>query len=141
MILKPLVLLGLVLLGCGCLSGGLPSTPPEYVHSVYAAQAGSDGLTLYYILADKNGQMTTSDGELRIAVQDDRGILWVSGCNVSRNDFRKAKIGAGAFEREVALHNLGRLELRREPSGKVTTDLTFITQDGRILKGQDTTYF
>lgn len=128
-------------IGCGCLGGGgLPDNPPAYVESVYATDAGTNGISIYYILADADGQMTTSDGTAKVIVKNN-GITWTLNYNVTKSDFQKAKVGRGAFEHEVILHNLGRKQLDRDLSGTATVELTFTTPEGKEMTGKTTTYY
>jgi hypothetical protein len=132
------------MIGCGCLGGGgLPDNPPDYVDSLYTSAAGPDGMTAYFILADENGQMTTANGYMVLEVKDEDGRAYSrrSG-NVTADQFTKAKIGMGAFEREAILFNIGRWTFPGgSPSGRVTSTLTFTTEDGRELTATDTTYY
>lgn len=121
--------------------GGLPDNPPAYVDNVYATEAGTDGISIYYILADANGQQTASDGRVQIKVTDKSGTLFDGGKNVTASEFGKYKVGQGAFEHEAILHNLGRIALRREPSGSVDVVVTFTTPEGEDLTGKTTTYY
>lgn len=144
MSLRLLAVLGalLAMIGCGCLGGGgLPTEPPAYIDNVYAAEAGADGITIYYILADANGQQTTSDGYVNIKISDKSGTLFTGGKNVTASEFGKYKVGQGAFEHEAILQNIGRLTLRREPSGSVDVVITFTTPDGKEMTGKTTTYY
>lgn len=130
------------MIGCGCLGGGgLPTNPPAYVDNVYASEAGADGISIYYILADANGQQTTSDGYVSIKISDKSGTLFTGGKNVTASEFGKYKVGQGAFEHEAILQNIGRLTLRREPSGSVDVVITFTTPEGEDLTGKTTTYY
>jgi hypothetical protein len=131
----------LVMIGCGCLDSDLPTNPPTYVDTVHAAEAGSDGISIYYILADSNGAMTTSDGYVKVVITTWNDILYIGGMNVTTSDFQKAKIGMGVFKHEVILHNLGRIKLDKATSGMVSVMLTFTTPDGEKLIGDTTTYF
>ncbi len=126
---------------CGCLGGGsLPNNPPAYIDTVYATDSGPNGISIYYVLADANGQMTTSDGTVE-AVVENNDIKWTLHYNATESDFQKAKVGKGAFEHEVILHNLGRRQLDRDLAGSTSVELTFTTPDGKELKGDTTTYY
>ena len=132
------------MVGCGCLGGGnLPDTPPEYVESLYTSTAGPDGMTAYFILADVSGKMTTANGYMDIDVRDSDGRQYSHRMgNVTADQFTKAKIGAGALEREVILLNMGRWTFPGgSPSGRVTSTLTFTTENGRELTATDTAYY
>ncbi|MGA2315575.1 MAG: hypothetical protein ABSG71_04250 [Thermodesulfobacteriota bacterium] len=44
------------------------TNPPDYLKNLAAYKEG-DGLIIYFILADRNGQMTTCDGEATIEIR------------------------------------------------------------------------
>lgn len=139
--LAPLAALA-ILAVCGCLGGGgLPDNAPAYVDDVYAAKAGTDGISIYFILADETGQQTTAAGYVGIRVSDKSGTLFDAGKNVTASEFQKATLGQGAFKHDAIILNVGRLTLRREPSGTVTTEITFTPRGADPLKGDTTTYF
>ncbi len=137
----------------------LNERPPSYIRDVTAYKEGSDGLMVYFVLADANGAMTTSDGtvslritQTRIAVdphsfqtrQTDEH-LYSTDFKVKKKEFRKTKVGLGAFERDVILYAVGRIPYSSfakrpsEPIGKVS--LWFQTPDNRPLQGEGTIIF
>ena len=149
-------MLGIMFLS-GCAQ--LNDNPPEYVKDVVAYKEGSEGLMIYFILADASGAMTTSDGKVTLTIYetDIEWSFWRSefietevklysaSFNVKKQDFRKTKVGIGAFEHEVILCPVGRIEyssFTKRPSkmtGKVK--LEFQRPDGRVLKGEGTIIF
>lgn len=150
-----IILVLLFISGCGQLN----DNPPDYVKSVTAYKEGAEGLMIYFILADASGAMTTSDGKVSLTISETRRewSSWRSGFieteeelysiafSVKKTDFRKTKVGMGAFEHEVILYPIGRVtysSFRRKPSemtGKVKIE--FQRPDGRILKGEETVFF
>ena len=124
-----------------------------------ALKEGAEGLEIYFILADSSGAMTTSDGKVTLTIYEtySRWSSWSSkfierdlplysrSFNVKKTDFRKTKVGMGAFEHEVILYPIGRIKyssFNRKPSemtGKVK--LIFQTPGGRILKGEERVSF
>ncbi len=129
----------------GCVGNSLNSNPPEYVKSVVVTKEGP-GVQVYYILADKNGVMTTADGAFVLELTQDGSTLWISkSMNVTKSDFEQRTVGMGNFAHDVIMHFIGRLaysDMRRTPkSGIGEVKLTFTTSDGRILEGKDTIFF
>ena len=135
---------------------------PDYIKSVNAYKEGSDGILVYFILADVLGSMTTSDGVINITITPEDydclivyGNLYKKSYTVKKDDFKKTKVGIGAFEHEVILCMVGRIiyssfkisnPLYKSKTlheiiriGKV--NIEFITPDGKILKGEETVYF
>lgn len=145
--------------GCPNLSVGLNEAPPNYVKSFTAYKEGSDGLMLYFILADKTGAMTTAAGAMDIEIVETsheyskyeqrvierETLLFKDTYYVVRKDFQLAKIGTGAFEHEAIICPLGRLtysKFRAVPSehlGKIRA--TFRTIDERKLPAEETVFF
>jgi hypothetical protein len=102
--------------------------------------------------------MTTASGMLELEISETRhdfsmygGMsernlsLFSTRMAVPRSSFRRAKVGLGAFEHEVILFPIGRISyssFSKRPSemtGKV--QVTFITDDSRSLKGEETIIF
>ena len=130
------------LAACGCLGGeGVPTSPPAYIDDVYATDSGQDGISIYFILADEAGHQTAAPGYVHIKVSDKTGPLFDGGKNVTVSEFQEATLGRGAFEHEALIHNVGRLPLRRAPSGLVDVEVTFRTSEGETLAGKTTTCY
>lgn len=137
------VLLGLlaVLAASGCIGSELNSNPPEYIQSIYLSKEGSDGISIYFILADKRGASTASDGNFSLTVIDDIGTLLESTHNVTKSDFIKTTsgMGRGNFAHPIILLNIGRIPysaMTRKPSGLSSKVIvSFVTPDGKRLSG------
>jgi len=128
---------------CGCLGSSLNNAPPEYIKSVSAIKEG-DGLQIYFILADKNGQETTSTGFFEYEIKDSNGRRLVyHSRNIQASDFQKVKLGVGAFEHEGIILNAGRIpysEIKPTTfSGKVI--INFTAPGGKKLYGDSTVIF
>ncbi len=148
-----LILTGLFIFGCSKLN----DNPPDYVKDGAAYKEGIEGLMIYFILADASGAMTTSEGKVSLTISEAHSKwfswsfefieteLYSMSFNVKKTDFRKAKMGIGASEREVILCPIGRIvysSFSRKPSemtGKVK--MIFQRPDGRILKGEERVFF
>lgn len=130
------------LIAAGCV-GALNSSPPDYIKDVVATTEG-DGYVVYFILADKSGEMTTSDGLAVLQIEDARRILYTRQVQVSKSDFVKAKVGLGAFQHDAILYSFGRIPVSTfasKPSGLTgTVSLTF-KATGKTMSGEKTIFF
>jgi len=129
----------------GCLGGSLNSAPPDYIKTISAVKDGN-GLQLYFILADKSGEMTTADGNFTLRViQDGRTIHQSYPINVTKSDFQKRSVGMGNFAHDVIMCYIGRLaysDMRKIPDkGVGEVSITFITPDGKKLDGSENVFF
>ena len=148
---------GFLLTGCSDLMP-LNNTPPSYIKRVTAYKEGSDGLFIYIVLADDTGAMTTAVGTLELEISEtSHGFsrhggmakqnipLFSTRIAIRRASFRRSKVGLGAFEHEVIMFSVGRIaysSFSKRPSemtGKA--QVTFVTEDGRSLKGEETIIF
>lgn len=151
-----LILAILFIFGCNNLNKSpLNENPPDYIKSVNVYKEGSEGIMIYFILADASGAMTTSDGSVTLTiVPEDRdcwacyGDLYNMSYTVKKTNFQKAKVGIGAFEHEVILCSIGRIpyssfQLYYLPEEVRTGEvkLEFQRPDGKILKGKSVIFF
>jgi len=141
-------------------SCGLNQNPPSYIKDVVAYKEGSDGIVVYFVLADSNGQPTTANGKVNIKITETRSEynsrtytsteriidIFSNTYNVTTSDFQNAEVGQGAFKRKVVLFLIGRIpysRFRNKPeasnSGKI--EIEFETSSGRKLTGSDTIFF
>jgi len=127
------------------------SSPPDYVKDVVALKEGSDGIQVYFVLADRNGAETTASGNVYLRVTEDKGgfitpktstTLYERKTSITRSSFYKAQIGMGAFQRDRIIFSFGRVsysDFARRPSGDLsfgTAYIEFTTEDGRVLRGE-----
>lgn len=141
------IILGLLvaLAASGCVGNSLNSNPPDYVKSV-SAVADGPGLQIYFVLADKDGAMTTSDGKFVLKITQDGSTLFQSNpVNVTKSGFEQRSVGMGNFAHDVILHLVGRIayeDMRKTPSsGLGEVQISFTTSEGRILEGKDSVFF
>ena len=147
-----LIVLGLI----GCVS--LNENPPNYIKSVVAYKEGP-GLAVYFVLADINGAMTTSDGRATLIISETKldwdsqyfeniereSVLYSNSFVIQKNNFCLTKVGIGAFEHNVILYSFGRIaysSFRKQPTemfGKIK--LIFQKPDGQIIEGEDSVLF
>ncbi len=95
----------------------LNSELPDYLKQLAVYREG-DGIFIYFVLADKAGQMTTCDGDVSIAVRasrygsDEELKLFDKNIQVKKESFVKGKVGAGAFQHEAVLCPIGRISFQ-----------------------------
>jgi hypothetical protein len=147
MIKKIMLVVGLlaVIALSGCVGNSLNSAPADYVKTVSAVKDG-EGFQIYFILADKNGDMTTSDGSYVLNIMQNKGTLFETvPANLTKGDFEKRSVGMGNFAHDVILHLVGRLpydKMYRMPkSGTGEVIIKFTTPDKRVLEGKETVFF
>lgn len=147
-----IILLSLMVLIFGC--DAFNTNPPEYIKTLATYKEGPDGIVVYFVLADSSGQMTTSDGRAKLSVlatyynirREVEIELWVWAFSISKEQFKKAKVGVGPFSRDIICYSFGRItydrfkyKVENNMRGKVR--LEFETPQGRTLKSEDTFYF
>jgi hypothetical protein len=99
----------LLFTGCQALNDKEPSSIKEI-----AAYKEGNGIVIYFILADADGAMTTSDGTVNVNIlaaygDKDERILYGKQLAVRKKDFKKTEVGMGNFKREVILYPIGRI--------------------------------
>jgi hypothetical protein len=131
----------------GYLSSPSPDSgkPPEYVKEVVALKEGEKAVQVYFILADEDQIMTSSDGKATLRILEDGNELYRRVENVKKSQFQVVKRGRGAFENDAVVYDFGRIpysEFSKQPqefSGDVV--VSFVLPDGRGLEGKDTILF
>ena len=147
-----LILVCMIILVSGCTYN---QSPPDYIKDIAAYKEGSDGIFIYFVLADNNGQMTTANGKVRLIIQETPDfsfdttpkskVLLDRTVNILHSDFQKGKAGMGAFEHDILAYSIGRIaykQLDQKPSsmmGKVK--IYFTTSSGQVLEGEETVFF
>ncbi|MGE5580219.1 MAG: hypothetical protein ACM3WU_09275 [Bacillota bacterium] len=109
-----------VLLALASVSCSNNTKPPSYIKELVTYEEG-DGLIVYFILADENGEMTGCDGAATIKITQEY-TDWVGWDLVERTvtvyeksrtveagDFKKATAGLGAFEHDIYAYFWGRV--------------------------------
>lgn len=121
------------------------TTPPTYIKQVVAYKEGERAFTIYFILADQAGQMTTSDGQVTLEIRDDSNVLYTRTLSIVRKDFQKGTKGVGAFATDAIVYSFGRISydtFDRQPGslgGEVS--VTFTTPGQKTFKGKDAVLF
>jgi hypothetical protein len=121
----------------------------EYMKTIFVSKEGYDGITIYFILADKNGVSIASDGKMELSITDkDTGrILFLISSDIKKSDFVEATLGLGSFAHEDVILNIGRIpyssmkNVPDEEYAKGEVEVKFTTPENRVLSGKETVYF
>src|SRR5512136_2664626 len=98
------LMLAMAILG-GC---SMNTNPPDYIKQFTVYKEG-DGIIIYFILADKSGQMTTYDGEATIEVRTTPTDF--DGIRRAEKDFAEnAGIGVDHLSKEARRQALRKVE-------------------------------
>lgn len=121
------------------------SNPPEYIKDVVAYKEG-DGVVVYYVLADANGQMTTAEGVYDLIISQEGNELLSSRREAHSMDFQNTEVGMGAFAHKVLLYPVGRIrysDFRRfqNDNGVGKVEIRFRQEGKPILSGSTTLMF
>jgi len=132
-----------ILAACGCIGSSLNNNPPERIKDISVIKDAS-GYQTYFILADKDGQETTSDGSFKIVISKGSGYYSLKN-NVTASKFQKAKLGMGNFEHEAIIYNIGiipksNVEKYIGDSGMAEVKLYFTTPNNETLEGEETIF-
>lgn len=132
----------------------LNTKSPDYIKDIVAYKEGSEGLIIYFILADIDGAMTTSDGELIVSIVEEDGSgqyiiaygpLYQIKSDVKKENFIKTNVGTGSFQHEVILCSLGRIPysefIRKIKYSVGKINIEFKLNNGKVLKGDTTIFF
>ena len=151
-----LLAIGLVaVLAAGCISnnsnvnniGSSNTNPPEVIKEVNASKAGHDGISVYFVLTDKDGKSVASDGTAMLNI----GIgtpLFTKTYEIHKSDFKETTVGQGIYASKEIICSLGYIpytQFSQQPytSGlenvpyrdSSTVTLYFKTPDGKTLRG------
>jgi len=104
--------------------------PAEYIKELVAYKEGSDGIFIYFILADALGKMTANDGEISLRITASHYDhkqpikLWEVNHNISKDQFKRGEAGIGPFKREILAYSFGRIpyDRFRYHMGRVISD-------------------
>ena len=134
--------------------------PPAYIKEVVVYKEGSDGIMVYFILADQDGAITIANGkailtiwevnqkwsERRFKFYEDSICLYSDTFIVKKSNFHKTKVGMGAFQHDAIICPVGRIPYSRfqkspsEMTGRL--NLTFLILPGNsIITGKETIFF
>ena len=91
-----LVPLLLLIVGCS-LFAPLNDSPPDYIKDIVGLKEG-DGILIYFTLADKNGQMTTAEGNVYLTIVEENysweeKLLNKASYPIKKEHFRKTEGG------------------------------------------------
>ena len=122
---------------------------------VVAYKEGTDGIVVYFVLADSSGQPTTGSGKAKLTIYEEdtnyrtntttERILYTTDRNVTIDNFQNAEVGRGSFARKVILCSFGRIPQSRftrkpnESTAKVKIE--FETSSGKKFSGEDSVFW
>jgi len=135
----------LLLGACILLTGCAPK--PAYIKEVVAYPEG-DGLVVYFIMADKDGEMTKAKGHITVRIYQEVVTLsgthdvkvYQRGRDITFSDFEWATVGMGPFTRRVLLMDWGYIkgsQLRVVDDGlkMVRVEVIYTSRRGEVLRG------
>jgi hypothetical protein len=152
-----LLAIGLVaVLAAGCVSNdgnvksasSLNSNPPEVVKLINAAKDGHDGISVNFVLTDKDGKSTSSDGTAMLNIGAGSPLLFTKTFEIHKSDFKETAVGQGISASKEIICNLGYIPytqfsekpythgLENAPYRESSTvTLYFKTPEGKTLRG------
>ena len=140
---KVWLLLVLVIALCGC-SETQNRSPASYVSDVVTYGEGLEAFVCYFVLKDSSGRETANNGTVTLKVEDKDGVIYSLTWPATKEHFRMATVGQGAFERKRLIYSAGRItysEFTRDPIGfSGTVSIEFRIED-QTLRGEDTLFF
>jgi hypothetical protein len=118
---------------------------PSYVKDVVALKEGSDGLQIYFILADNSGSMISSAGTVRLTITNVSTTLLDITLPTTTSDFEATEVGRGAYKHDVLLYSFGRIpysKFRAHPSENTGGDITIeFIYNGNSISGKTNVFF
>lgn len=154
-----LLAIGLIaVLAAGCVSNNSnsnvnsvsksESNPPETIKEVNAYKDGHDGISVYFVLTDKDGKSTASDGTAMLNIGTGSPLLFTKTYDIHKSDFKEMTIGQGIYASKGIVCSLGYIPytqfsqmpythgLENAPYRESSTvTLYFKTPDGKALRG------
>lgn len=138
-----------LLSGCGL---SMNTNTPSYVKDVAAYKEGSDGIVVYFVLADRAGQPTAAEGNVILNIYESAGygedesrqLLHTMNGRVGIKEFQRTQVGLGAFKRDVVLCSFGRLtysEIGARPHMSGVVEVVFDADRGGRFRGETTVSF
>jgi len=137
-----LLIIGLVaVLAAGCISNTsyFNSNPPGVIREVTAYKDGHDGISAYFVLTDKDGKSTTSDGIATLNIGEGT-LLCTKTYDVHKSDFKETQgeilcslgyIPYTQFSQKPYTSGLENVPYRESS----TVTIYFKTPDGKTLRG------
>jgi hypothetical protein len=127
--------------------GFLAYAPPSYIKDTVAYKEGSDGLVVYLILADADGQMTRANGSTTLNIYNPNNRLAYSfSANVTTSEFTDTTLGQGAFAHSGTILSFGRIvysQLTYKPASTLDdykVNVIFTAASGKVLTGNTTVF-
>jgi hypothetical protein len=152
-----LLAIGLIaVLAAGCVSNhsntngvsNSNSNLPETIKEVNAYKDGHDGISAYFVLTDKDGKSTASEGTAMLNIGTGSPLLFTKTYDIHKSDFKETTIGQGIYASKEIVCSLGYNPytqfsqtpythgLENAPYRESSTvTLYFKTSDGKTLRG------
>lgn len=116
----------------------------EYLKQITAYPEG-DGLVVYLVLADKDGNEVADKGTAKVEIYDEQGNMGGIIKLAEPADFKATTLGLPAFRHNATVLSFGhisRKDLEVIGAGRhsLRVVVSFETTDGRVLKAAETTY-
>lgn len=156
-IIISLLAIGLVaVLAAGCVSnngnmnsfGNSNGNLPETIKEVNAAKDGHDGISVYFVLTDKDGKSVASEGIAMLNIGVGSPLLFNNTYNIHKSEFKEMTVGQGIYASKETVCNLGYIpytQFSQKPythglanapyRESSTVTLYFKTPDGKTLRG------
>ena len=152
-----LLAIGLVaVLAAGCVSNNSNlnsasssnSNPLEAIKEVNASKDGHDGISVYFVLTDKNGNPVASDGTVMLNIGTGSQLLYTNTYEIHKSDFKEMTVGQGIYASKEIIYSLGYIPYKQFSQAPYThgldnvpykdssmVTLYFKTPDGKTLRG------
>lgn len=108
--------IGLVaVLAAGCVSndsngnnaGILNGNIPENIREVNASKDGHDGISVSFVLIDKDGKSTAPDGTAMLNIGTGSPLLFTKTYQIHKSDFKEQTVGQGIYASKQIICSLG----------------------------------
>jgi hypothetical protein len=144
-------LIAILAIGCVSNSNDLSSNSPENIKEVTAYKDGHDGISVYFVLIDKDGKPTASDGTAQLNIGTGSPLLFTKTYDIHKSDFKETVVGQGIYASKQIAGSLGYIpytQFSQKPythglenvpyRESSTVTLYFKKPDGKTLRGVST---
>lgn len=139
----------------GCISNNnLKSNPPEVIREVNAYKDGHDGISVNFVLTDKDGNPTAADGTAILNIGTGTPPLYTKNYDIRISDFKETTLGQGVYAKKMLTCSLGFIPYTQFSEKPYThglenvpyrdhspVTLYFKTPDGKMLRGVTEIYW
>jgi len=118
----------------------------DYMKELVVLPEGTDGMQVYFILADQYGQQVKASGHVVFKIIHEGSVLYYKECHISQHDFVDTEVGLGDFERPASLYAFPRIsydQLAYIPKdmfgiAQIEVRVIFTERNGKTVKGSGT---